>query len=155
MTRPPLPPAYRPRSTLPCLRSANNYPHHVARRLRPTSFTDVTCQGAGATDLSKQLAALSRETTLVTLTIGAQAIAARDVILKCTVAGALVLHGSPCRDGRDELHRPPALPRCSTPISPGNGPWPVMFSTVCSRAAARTTHRTPQSRKSRLGRFPG
>ncbi|MFV8128619.1 SGNH/GDSL hydrolase family protein [Streptomyces syringium] len=98
-----------PLSDLLCLRSANNYPHHVARRLHPATFTDVTCQGAGATTLGTQLAALSPDTTLVTLTIGAQAIAARDVILKCTAAGALVLHGSPCRDsyrrtGQDELH---------------------------------------------------
>ncbi|MEU1375463.1 SGNH/GDSL hydrolase family protein [Streptomyces triculaminicus] len=99
-----------PRIDLPCLRSANNYPHHIARQLHPASFTDVTCQGARATGLGRQLAVLSRQTTLVTLTIGANEIAARDVVLKCTLAGALVLHGSPCRDsyrqaGRDELHR--------------------------------------------------
>src|SRR4051812_44232380 len=61
-----------------CLRSDHNYPSWVARALHVADFTDVSCSGATIANLTgpqgglpPQADALSAETTLVTLTIGA------------------------------------------------------------------------------------
>lgn len=61
-----------------CSRSLLNYPHDIAARTQPASFTDVTCSGADTTDFSSsqtagappQLDAVTKDTRLVTMTIG-------------------------------------------------------------------------------------
>lgn len=61
-----------------CSRSQLNYAHDVAAVIRPSSFTDVTCSGAKtsdffspqATDVAPQLDAVTKDTRLVTMTIG-------------------------------------------------------------------------------------
>jgi lysophospholipase L1-like esterase len=66
-----------PGSPPPCARSAENYAHVVARE-RSLSLVDVTCSGATTVDvlhagqfgLPAQLAAVTAETQLVTVTIG-------------------------------------------------------------------------------------
>ncbi|MFI1968581.1 SGNH/GDSL hydrolase family protein [Streptomyces cinnamoneus] len=99
-----------PQTSLSCLRSGENYPHLVARELHPASFADVTCSGARTTTLGPQLAALSPETTLVTLTIGANDVGIVQALALCSLLGAARPHGHPCRDtyrhdGRDGLEQ--------------------------------------------------
>ena len=61
-----------------CSRSLLNYAHDIARATTPSSFTDVTCSGAKtsdffssqATGVPPQLAAVTRNTRFVTMTIG-------------------------------------------------------------------------------------
>lgn len=61
-----------------CSRSRLNYAHDIAAVTRPTSFTDVTCSGARTTDffssqaagVAPQLDAVTKDTRLVTMTIG-------------------------------------------------------------------------------------
>jgi hypothetical protein len=72
-----------PGSPVGCSRSLLNYAHDIARVTRPSSFTDVTCSGADTQDfytpqavtppdprVGPQLAAVTRHTRLVTMTIG-------------------------------------------------------------------------------------
>ncbi len=72
-----------PGSPVGCSRSQLNYPHDIAARTRPASFTDVTCSGAKTSDfyspqavtppdprVGPQLAAVTKDTRLVTMTIG-------------------------------------------------------------------------------------
>jgi hypothetical protein len=66
-----------------CSRSLVNYPHDIAARTAPSSFTDVTCSGAKTSDfyapqsvtppdprVRPQLDAVTKDTRLVTMTIG-------------------------------------------------------------------------------------
>ena len=66
-----------------CSRSQLNYPHDIAALTKPSSFTDVTCSGARTSDfytaqqvtpqdstIRPQLAAVTKDTRLVTMTIG-------------------------------------------------------------------------------------
>lgn len=65
-----------------CLKSTNNYPSVLARRIGAVTFTDVTCSGARTEDLASrsqptrsgpvppQLEAVRADTRLVTITIG-------------------------------------------------------------------------------------
>ncbi|MDI5970630.1 SGNH/GDSL hydrolase family protein [Streptomyces sp. SL13] len=81
-----------------CERSSNDYPSVVAARLRPASFTDVTCTGARTTDLARgQFPALRLDTTLVTLTIGANDFGFADIAVKCSALGLFDAAGAPCR----------------------------------------------------------
>ena len=90
-----------------CLRSLRNYPHVLAAQLG-ARLTDVTCGGADTTDfageqypgVAPQLAALSAETDLVTMTIGGNDSSVFiNSILQCGAAGTRTLgQGSPCRD---------------------------------------------------------
>jgi lysophospholipase L1-like esterase len=72
-----------PGAPLGCSRSELNYPHDIAERIAPASFTDVTCSGAKTSDFSSpqavsppdarvrpQLDAVTAKTRLVTMTIG-------------------------------------------------------------------------------------
>jgi lysophospholipase L1-like esterase len=59
-----------------CARSADNYPHQLAR-LRGLSLVDVSCSGAATahvlgpwSELAPQLEALTADTSLVTITVG-------------------------------------------------------------------------------------
>lgn len=75
----------------PCLRSTVNYPHLVAKALGAKTFRDVTCSGATTahvlTDrqagVPVQLDAVSKRTSLVTLTIGANDIGLAGLGLSC------------------------------------------------------------------------
>jgi hypothetical protein len=66
-----------------CSRSQLNYPHDIAAQTTPASFTDVTCSGAKTADfyspqeltppdpsVGPQLDAVTKDTRLVTMTIG-------------------------------------------------------------------------------------
>ncbi len=91
-----------------CARSDHNYPSLVAARLRAASFADVTCSGATTADLEGQFRALSRGTTLVTLTIGANDVDFAGIVTKCTALGLFHPDGAYCRaaytrTGTDEL----------------------------------------------------
>ncbi|MGW6695900.1 SGNH/GDSL hydrolase family protein [Rhodococcus sp. NPDC054953] len=74
-----------------CLRSEVNYPHLVAAAVRATTFRDVTCSGATTANLSDrqlpqtapQFDALSPDTTLVTVGIGANDIGLVSLTTEC------------------------------------------------------------------------
>jgi len=72
-----------PGSPVGCSRSLLNYAHDIARVTRPSQFTDVTCSGAKTANfyapqavtlpdssVRPQLDAVTRDTRLVTMTIG-------------------------------------------------------------------------------------
>ena len=90
-----------------CLRSTRNYPHVIAGAIG-ARLTDVTCGGADTGDLfagqhpgvAPQLEALSRDTQLVTMTIGGNDSGVFiNSIIACSTAGLSTLgKGSPCRD---------------------------------------------------------
>ena len=90
-----------------CLRSTRSYPHVIAEATG-ARLTDVTCGGADTgdyraaqyDDVPPQLAALSRRTQLVTMTIGGNDSGVFiDSIVACGVAGASTAgQGSPCKD---------------------------------------------------------
>jgi lysophospholipase L1-like esterase len=102
-----------------CARSTHNYPHLVAAAARAASFTDVSCQGADTTSMTKpesvplgtnppQDNALSSSTTLVTLQIGGNDINAQDVFLECAKLSFTDPFGAPCKahytsGGTDQL----------------------------------------------------
>ncbi len=81
-----------------CLRSDHNYPSLVAARLPAAEFADRTCSGAKTADLADgQFDALRPDTSLVTLTIGANDIDFAGIVLRCTTLGTLHATGAPCR----------------------------------------------------------
>src|SRR4051794_24552907 len=90
-----------------CLRSVRNYPHLIAAA-SGAQLTDVTCGGADPSDfataqypgVAPQLDALSRDTQLVTMTIGGNDSGVFiNSILQCGAAGLSTLgQGSPCKD---------------------------------------------------------
>jgi lysophospholipase L1-like esterase len=102
-----------------CARSTGNYPHLVAAAAGAASFTDVSCQGADTTNLTRpepvplgtnppQDDALSPATTLVTLQIGGNDINFINIVINCTVLSFTDPFGSPCKDhytsgGTDQL----------------------------------------------------
>ena len=90
-----------------CLRSTRNYPHLVAAETG-AQLTDVTCGGADTTHYTTaqyqgvppQLAALTKDTQLVTMTIGGNDSGVFiNSILQCAAAGLSTAgQGSPCKD---------------------------------------------------------
>lgn len=90
-----------------CLRSTANYPHVIAAATG-AQLTDVTCGGADTGDyfaeqypgVAPQLDALSRDTQLVTMTIGGNDSGVFiNSIIQCGAAGLSTLgQGSPCKD---------------------------------------------------------
>ncbi|WP_436492005.1 SGNH/GDSL hydrolase family protein [Actinokineospora sp. HUAS TT18] len=102
-----------------CGRSNHNYPAVLAQWLRTSSFVDVTCSGATTVHMRgphqvpggvnpPQLDALSRDTDLVTLTIGGNDIGFGEILARCGQEGATDPTGDPCRryytsSGRDVL----------------------------------------------------
>jgi lysophospholipase L1-like esterase len=90
-----------------CLRSTANFANVIAARTG-AALTDVTCGGAQTKDyfesqyrgVPPQLDALSRDTELVTMTIGGNDNNTFiSAIVQCGVAGATTLgRGSPCQD---------------------------------------------------------
>lgn len=99
-----------------CLRSERDYPHVVQRTLHAGAFADVTCSGATTADISgpqdvvvgtnpPQLDAVTKDTTVVTLTIGGNDIGFLSIITHCA---SLIPTGSPCKNhntagGKDVL----------------------------------------------------
>src|SRR4051812_20525051 len=88
---------------LRCLRSDHNYPSRVAEALSVADFTDVSCSGATIANLTTsqhglppQVDALSAETTLVTLTIGANSSGWARLAVMCGLRS--LERGSPCKD---------------------------------------------------------
>ncbi|TFV62476.1 UNVERIFIED_ORG: SGNH/GDSL hydrolase family protein [Bacillus sp. AZ43] len=96
-----------PTAPVQCLRSLRNYPNVIAAQIG-AQLTDVTCGGADTGDyfaeqyrgVAPQLAALSAETDLVTMTIGGNDSGVFiNSIIACGTAGASTLgKGSPCKD---------------------------------------------------------
>jgi hypothetical protein len=90
-----------------CLRSIRNYPHVIAARTG-AQLTDVTCGAAETKDyftsqssgVPPQLAAVKRDTQLVTMTIGGNDSGVFiNSIVECGAAGASTAgQGSPCKD---------------------------------------------------------
>jgi lysophospholipase L1-like esterase len=96
-----------------CLKSTNDYPSVLARRIGAASFTDVTCSGARTEDLVStaqpthtgsvppQLDAVTADTQLVTVTIGGNDVDLPAIAAKCRrdsldaqpCAADLVVHG--------------------------------------------------------------
>lgn len=94
-----------------CRRSSNNYPSLLAEHLAVASFTDVTCSGARTLDITAdqvrpdgvpvppQVEALSRETDLVTLSIGGNdENVFNSIVTTCPQVAQQDPAGSPCRD---------------------------------------------------------
>jgi hypothetical protein len=96
-----------------CLRSLLNYPHVIASDIG-AQLTDVTCGGAQTSDfftsqyqgVPPQLNALSKQTHLVTMTIGGNdSNVFVDTIIDCGSAGLSTLgRGSPCKDRYGSSH---------------------------------------------------
>ncbi|HEX9542225.1 MAG TPA: SGNH/GDSL hydrolase family protein [Streptosporangiaceae bacterium] len=108
-------------SPVGCLRSSHDYPSLVAAMIGPSSFRDVSCQGADTTNMTgpegvglgtnpPQLHALGRATTLVTLGIGGNDIGFSNIVLLCSALSFTNPFGSPCKGhytsgGTDRLAR--------------------------------------------------
>jgi len=89
-----------------CSRSQLNYPHDIAAVLQPETFTDVTCSGAKTQDYfttqtgatAPQLDAVTKDTRLVTMTIGGNDGGAFSGILgSCVTASFRNALGNPCQ----------------------------------------------------------
>lgn len=95
------------RTAVQCLRSTRNYPKVIAKRIG-ADLTDVSCGAADTDDftgsqqrgVAPQLDALSRNTQLVTMTIGGNDSSVfLNSILQCGAEGlASAGQGSPCKD---------------------------------------------------------
>ncbi|MBO0841807.1 MAG: SGNH/GDSL hydrolase family protein [Nocardioides sp.] len=99
-----------------CYRSTNNYPALVAKALR-THLTDRSCSGAQTKDMTQsqltgiapQFSALSRDTDLVTVSIGGNDFSVFGTLVSyCPTLRASDPTGSPCRHamnatGTDQL----------------------------------------------------
>lgn len=100
-----------------CLKSTNDYPSVLARRIGAASFTDVTCSGARTEDLVSQsqptrtgpvppqLDAVTGDTQLVTVTIGGNDVDLPTIAAKCRRTS---LDAPPCSpdlvvDGADSI----------------------------------------------------
>jgi lysophospholipase L1-like esterase len=108
-------------SPVGCLRSSHDYPSLVAAAIHPSSFRDVSCQGADTTNMAgpeslplgsnpPQFSALTRGTSLVTLQLGGNNINFINIVINCTVLSFLDPAGSPCKSlytfgGTDRLAR--------------------------------------------------
>lgn len=88
-----------------CSRSTVNFAHDIAARTQPSSFTDVTCSGAKTSDffssqapgVAPQLDAVTKDTRLVTMTIGGND---ENVFVSsffgCATISATDVMGNPC-----------------------------------------------------------
>lgn len=86
-----------------CVRSDHNYPHLVAQAVGVASFTDVSCGGATTAEMWRsqgtnppQLDAISKKTTMVSLTIGGNDIGFGEIMGTCARLGATDPAGAPC-----------------------------------------------------------
>lgn len=92
---------------LGCFRSDHNYPSLLASALSVASFTDVSCGGATTADMTNpqsllvgqnppQLNALTKDTSLVTVSIGGNDIGFIEMITTCLVLSLTDPFGAPC-----------------------------------------------------------
>ncbi|MFE9835269.1 SGNH/GDSL hydrolase family protein [Streptomyces sp. NPDC005551] len=88
-----------------CKRSAGSYPSWIAETYKPAVFKDVTCSGATTRSLwnkqgsaAPQVEALTKDTDLVTVTLGGNDLGFSDVLTTCVLAGLTTKEGTPCRD---------------------------------------------------------
>jgi lysophospholipase L1-like esterase len=104
-----------------CLRSSHDYPSLVAAAIEPSSFRDISCQGADTTDMAgrqsvplgtnpPQFRALTAGTSVVTVQVGGNDINFIGIVINCTVRSFTDPFGSPCKDhytsgGTDRLAR--------------------------------------------------
>ncbi|MBP2474749.1 lysophospholipase L1-like esterase [Crossiella equi] len=90
-----------------CARSRDNYPAQLAARLRPKTFVDRTCGAARTPHMTEpqgvplgqnppQFDALTKDTDLVTLTIGGNDIGFADIVLTCATLSLTNPAGTPC-----------------------------------------------------------
>ncbi|MGE5292301.1 MAG: SGNH/GDSL hydrolase family protein [Micromonosporaceae bacterium] len=92
-----------------CLRSNHNFPSLVKAKLAPSSFTDVSCQGADTTNMAgsegvplgtnpPQFNALKSGTSLVTIQIGGNDIGFADIVTSCAELSFTNPFSSPCKN---------------------------------------------------------
>jgi lysophospholipase L1-like esterase len=88
-----------------CKRSSGSYPSWLAETYKPAVFKDVTCSGATTHSLwnkqgsaAPQVEALTKDTDLVTVTLGGNDLGFSDVLTTCVLAGLSTREGTPCRD---------------------------------------------------------
>lgn len=102
-----------------CLRSNHNYPSLVASAIVPSSFRDISCQGADTTNMTgsesvplgtnpPQFNALTTGTALVTVQIGGNDIDFWGIVTSCAELSFLNPFSSPCKNkytsgGTDQL----------------------------------------------------
>ncbi len=90
-----------------CLRSDHNYPALVARSLRLTKFTDVSCSAATTADMARpqqvlfghniaQLDAVTPDTALVTVGIGGNDVGFSKTLYACAGLSVTAPAGAPC-----------------------------------------------------------
>ncbi|MFJ1974018.1 SGNH/GDSL hydrolase family protein [Streptomyces sp. NPDC087903] len=94
-----------PQTDAECKRSSGSYPSWIAQTYKPAVFKDVTCSGATTRSLwnkqgtsAPQVNALTRDTDLVTVTLGGNDLGFSDVLTTCVLAGLATREGTPCRD---------------------------------------------------------
>jgi lysophospholipase L1-like esterase len=94
-----------PQTDAECKRSAGSYPSWIAQTYKPAAFKDVTCSGATTRSLwnkegssAPQVNALTKDTDLVTVTLGGNDLGFSDVLTTCVLAGLSTREGTPCRD---------------------------------------------------------
>jgi len=99
---------HRVGSPVACLRSNHSYPYLVAAAIGPSSFRDISCQGADTTNMTRpesvplganppQFRALTRRTSLVTLQLGGNNINFINIVINCTALSFTDPFGSPCK----------------------------------------------------------
>ncbi|MEU5489383.1 SGNH/GDSL hydrolase family protein [Streptomyces sp. NPDC020196] len=88
-----------------CKRSEQSYTWWIAQTYKPAVFKDVTCSGATTRSLwnkegssAPQVNALSKDTDLVTVTLGGNDLGFANVLTTCVLAGMVTKEGTPCRD---------------------------------------------------------
>ncbi|MGW2841431.1 SGNH/GDSL hydrolase family protein [Streptomyces sp. NPDC001493] len=88
-----------------CDRSSGSYPGWIAATYKPAVFKDVTCSGATTRSLwntegsaAPQVNALTKDTDLVTVTLGGNDLGFTDVLTTCVLSGLTTKEGTPCRD---------------------------------------------------------
>lgn len=123
-----------------CIKSANDYPSVLARRIAIHRFTDVTCSGATTQDIvarsqqtrlgpvAPQIDAIDAGTTLITITIGGNDVGLASAALSCRTTS---LDTPSCADkftagGTDRL---------STAIDAQVPHWAAMIDAVRAKAA--------------------
>ncbi|MFJ2261946.1 SGNH/GDSL hydrolase family protein [Streptomyces sp. NPDC087844] len=94
-----------PQTDAECKRSSGSYPSWIAQTYKPAVFKDVTCSGATTRSLwnkqgssAPQVNALTKDTDLVTVTLGGNDLGFSDVLTTCVLAGLTTREGTPCRD---------------------------------------------------------
>jgi lysophospholipase L1-like esterase len=90
-----------------CLRSDHNYPSLIARSLRGTALTDVSCTAATTADITRpqpvlfghnaaQIDAVTPDTGLVTLSIGGNDVGFSKTLYTCAGLSLTAPTGAPC-----------------------------------------------------------